>query len=115
MSPACRCSISAAVKASTRGCCACAAPIALEADVLGTIEHLASRLAATLERRGEGARLLQAALFRTDGKVFRIEVGTAEPLRDPFRIRRLFADPAIAYIHAHNAIRGCFAAAVERA
>lgn len=30
-------------------------------------------------------------------------------------IRRLFDDPAVAYIHAHNAVRGCFAAAVERA
>jgi hypothetical protein len=30
-------------------------------------------------------------------------------------IQRLFADPEIAYIHAHNATRGCFAALVERA
>jgi len=67
-------------------------PIALERDVLGTIEKLAEKLGALLERRGEGARLLQAALFRTDGKVFRIEVGTSEPLRDPARIRHLFAD-----------------------
>jgi protein ImuB len=67
-------------------------PIALERDLLGTIERLAAKLAALLERRGEGARLLQAALFRTDGKVFRIEVGTSEPLREPARIRHLFAD-----------------------
>ncbi len=69
-----------------------AEPIALERDVLGTIEKLAEKLGTLLERRGEGARLLQAALFRTDGKVFRIEVGTSEPLRDPARIRHLFAD-----------------------
>ena len=67
-------------------------PIALERDMLGTIEKLAAKLGALLERRGEGARLLQAALFRTDGKVFRIEVGTSEPLREPARIRHLFAD-----------------------
>jgi protein ImuB len=67
-------------------------PIALERDVLGTIERLAGKLNMLLERRGEGARLLQAALFRTDGKVFRIEVGTSEPLRDAARIRHLFAD-----------------------
>ena len=30
-------------------------------------------------------------------------------------IRRLFANPAIATIHAHNATRGCFAAKIERA
>ena len=69
-----------------------AEPIALEADVLGTLERLSGQLGQMLERRGEGARLLQAALFRTDGKVFRIEVGTAEPLRDAGRIRRLFTD-----------------------
>jgi protein ImuB len=67
-------------------------PIALEADVLGTIEHLAGELDLVLERRGEGARLFQLALFRADGKVHRLEVGTAAPLRDPARIRRLFAE-----------------------
>jgi Protein of unknown function (DUF1203) len=30
-------------------------------------------------------------------------------------IRRLFANPAIVAIHAHNATRGCFAAKIERA
>jgi protein ImuB len=67
-------------------------PIARQEDVLGTIERLAARLGAVLESRGEGARLLQTALFRSDGKVFRIEAGTAEPLREPKRVARLFAD-----------------------
>ena len=67
-------------------------PIAHERDVLGTIERLAARLGHVLEQRGEGARLLQVALFRADGKVFRVEAGTAAPLRDPARIARLFAD-----------------------
>jgi protein ImuB len=67
-------------------------PIALEADVLATIEHLAQELGRMLERRGEGARGLQAALFRTDGKVHRIVVGTGAPLRDGVRIRALFAE-----------------------
>lgn len=31
------------------------------------------------------------------------------------KIRAVFADPEIAYIHAHNAAHGCFAAKVERA
>ncbi len=31
------------------------------------------------------------------------------------KIRAVFADPGIAYIHAHNAAHGCFAAKVERA
>jgi protein ImuB len=67
-------------------------PIALERDVLGTIEKLGARLCALLTQRGEGARLLQVALFRADGKVFRIETGTAEPLRDPARIAKLFVE-----------------------
>jgi protein ImuB len=67
-------------------------PIAHERDVLGTIERLAARLCHVLELRGEGARLLQVALFRADGKVLRVEAGTAAPLRDSARIARLFAD-----------------------
>jgi protein ImuB len=67
-------------------------PILLEADVLGTTEFLAQELARMLERRGEGARRLQVALFRTDGQVYRTEVGTGAPLRDPARIRALFAE-----------------------
>lgn len=31
------------------------------------------------------------------------------------KIREVFANPDIAYIHAHNAAHGCFAAKVERA
>ncbi len=67
-------------------------PIAHESAVLGTIERLAGRLGPVLEQRGEGARLLQVALFRADGKVFRVEAGTGAPLRDAARIARLFAE-----------------------
>jgi protein ImuB len=69
-----------------------AEPIALEADVLGTIEHLAHELVKLMERRGEGARLIEVALFRTDGKVHRIAAGTGAPLRDAARIRALFVE-----------------------
>ncbi len=67
-------------------------PIGREDDVLGTVVHLAQELARAMERHGKGARRLQTALFRTDGKVARIDIGTSEPLRDPERIRRLFLD-----------------------
>jgi protein ImuB len=67
-------------------------PIGLERDVLGTIGRLATQLGAAMERREDGARLLQAVLFRTDNKVYRIEVGTGAPLREASRIVRLFAD-----------------------
>ena len=69
-------------------------PIAHERDVLGTIERLAARLGHVLEQRGEGARLLQAALFRADGKVFRVEAGTAAPLRDAGAHRAPVRGPA---------------------
>ncbi len=69
-----------------------AEPIGREEDMLGTILHLARELARAMERHGKGARRLQAALFRTDGKVARVEIGTAAPLRDPERIRKLFTD-----------------------
>ncbi len=45
-----------------------------------------------LERRGEGGRLFQVALFRADGTVHRLEIGTGAPLRDPARIRKLFEE-----------------------
>jgi protein ImuB len=67
-------------------------PIGLERDVLGTIGRLAGKLGAAMERREEGARLLQAVLFRTDNKVYRIEVATGAPLREASRIVRLFTD-----------------------
>jgi protein ImuB len=66
--------------------------ITREDDVLTIIASLASRMAALLEQRDEGARVLQAVLFRVDGVVDRMTIGTSRPLRDPSLIRRLFAD-----------------------
>jgi protein ImuB len=67
-------------------------PVAREEDVLGTIEQLAYELSRVLERRGEGARLIALSLFRADGKVYRLELGTGALLREPSRVRRLFED-----------------------
>jgi protein ImuB len=67
-------------------------PIAREKDVLASIEHLAARLAHTLTERGDGARQIELALFRTDGAVKRIGIGTARPQRDTQAIRALFAE-----------------------
>lgn len=67
-------------------------PIGRDDDVLGAIEQLAHELSQIMERRGEGARVLQAALFRADGKVYRIETASSAPLRDPQRIRQLFVE-----------------------
>jgi protein ImuB len=67
-------------------------PIAREEDVLVTVERLAVRLRRTLERQGEGARIIELALFRTDGAVRRVTVGSSRPLRDPGTIRKLFVE-----------------------
>ena len=44
-----------------------------------------------------------------------VDAVLAAPGEADAAIRRLFESPDTAYIHAHNAVRGCFAAAVERA
>jgi protein ImuB len=64
-------------------------PVAREEDVLATVERLAKRLKLALERQGEGARAFALTLFRTDGAVRHIVIGTARPLRDPGAIRAL--------------------------
>jgi protein ImuB len=67
-------------------------PIAREEDVLATVARLAGRLERTLAARGDGARRLELALFRTDGAVKRIAAGTSRPTRDPQAIRALFVE-----------------------
>ena len=67
-------------------------PIAREEDVLATVEGLARRIETTLAARGDGARRLELALFRTDGLVKRIAAGTSRPVRDPHTIRALFVE-----------------------
>lgn len=67
-----------------------AEPIMLTEDIESLTAMLASTLRKDLERRAEGVRTLQLALFRVDGAVRRITVGTSHPMRDPLLIRRLF-------------------------
>src|SRR5580704_14445196 len=69
-----------------------AEPIAREDDVLRVIERLAARLKPLLERRGEGARVVELALFRTDGAVRRVVISTSRPMRDPGDIRALYVE-----------------------
>jgi len=52
-------------------------------------------------------RAFDAAGMMTDADV--VEGRELEPL-----IARFFADPAVDYLHVHNAKRGCFAARVDR-
>ena len=55
-----------------------------------TIFVLAQDLATLLERHAEGARRLAVHLFRVDGLVKEIAIGTSRPLADPQAIARLF-------------------------
>ncbi|MFG1418776.1 hypothetical protein V5F38_11475 [Xanthobacter sp. V0B-10] len=73
-----------------------AEPVERVEDVLGLAAHLAGTLAGAMERHGAGARRLDLALFRVDGKVTRLSIGTSRPLRDPEVVRRLFAEKVAA-------------------
>jgi hypothetical protein len=59
------------------------------------------------------ARLLSLRAFDADGMMIDADIAegaAVEPL-----IARLFANPAVHYIHAHNAKRGCYAGRIDRA
>ncbi|HEX4026181.1 MAG TPA: hypothetical protein VHX18_01085 [Rhizomicrobium sp.] len=66
-----------------------AEPIVTEEMIAASLLQLAQHLSAILEREGRGARHLEAAFFRADGKVARIVVRMGEPLRDPKVMLRL--------------------------
>jgi protein ImuB len=67
-------------------------PILHEECILRSIERLAKRLKFVLESHGEGARRLELTLFRTNGTLCRVTVGTSRPLRDANDIRALFVE-----------------------
>ncbi len=60
-----------------------------------------------------GPRVLSMRGFDDDGMM--VDALITQPGDAEQGIRALFDNAEIAYIHAHNAIRGCFAAKVERA
>jgi len=58
------------------------------------------------------SRVLSLRAFDEDGMM--IDAALTQPGEADAGIRKLFENPAIATIHAHNATRGCFAAKIER-
>ena len=58
-------------------------------------------------------RLLAVRGFDTAGMMLEAEVGEGRDLAP--LVRQLFGNPGIAYLHAHFARRGCFAARIDRA
>ena len=74
------------------------------------------------EQRFEGIGVIPPALARRplslrgfDGEDMMIEADLAEGADVRPLIERIFANPNVAYIHAHYARRGCYAALIERA
>ncbi|MEO1702887.1 MAG: DNA polymerase Y family protein [Pseudomonadota bacterium] len=69
-----------------------AEPIGLINDIERVLYSLAHTLKPQLEAHGAGARALEFGLFRVDGLVTRLAVGTSCPLRDPDTIVKLFRE-----------------------
>jgi len=69
-----------------------AEPVVLIEDVERLVGLLSARMKTDLERREEGVRLAELALFRVDGAVRRLTVGAARPLRNPVLVQRLFRE-----------------------
>jgi protein ImuB len=67
-------------------------PVQATHDIERLVLLLSETLKSDLERRGEGVRTLELVLFRVDGMVFRLRIGSSLPLRDPVRIQRLFRE-----------------------
>jgi protein ImuB len=61
-------------------------------DIETTVLSLARDLGDMLTRHGEGARRLEVSLFRVDGQLHRLEVGTSRPVCDPVLVARLFRE-----------------------
>jgi len=69
-----------------------AEPVGRIEDVEQLLLALALHLKPGLERRGVGARVLEYALFRVDGAVYRLCVGASRPVRDPETVVKLFRE-----------------------
>jgi protein ImuB len=69
-----------------------AEPITEPADLLLATERLTADLVQRLAGEGMGARRLDLAFHRVDGRVERIRLGTARPSRDPCHLAALFKE-----------------------
>ncbi len=67
-------------------------PITEPTDLMLATERLTADLVLRLAREGTGARRLDLAFHRVDGRVERISLGTARPSRDPRHLAVLFKE-----------------------
>lgn len=57
-------------------------------------------------------RLLSVRAYDAEG--WMLDAAVTEGTRLEEVIERLFADPRVAFLHAHNAMRGCYACRIDR-
>ncbi len=69
-----------------------AEPVATSDAITLTLSALGKVLVEAMGRRGQGARQLEAAFFRTDGAVRAIGVEAGQPVSDAVVLMRLFAE-----------------------
>ena len=69
-----------------------AEPVTAQDFIADSILTLAGSLCRLMEERGQGARLLEASFYRSDGALSRIALETARPLREAKIIARLFRE-----------------------
>jgi protein ImuB len=67
-----------------------AEPLSLMASLMACLDHLVRSLCAELERQGRGGRLFETIFFHSDGRLRRLQVETAAPLRQAENLLRLF-------------------------
>jgi protein ImuB len=67
-------------------------PIGLADDIAAALRRLLHRLCEQLDRQQQGCRRLELTLYRVDGSVQSVAVGTAAPAREADHLARLFAE-----------------------
>ncbi len=69
-----------------------AEPILHAEGLAAVLQRLMPRLCADLAEAGQGARRLELACYRVDGRLAKLAVGTSRPSRDDVALLRLFAE-----------------------
>lgn len=69
-----------------------AEPIGTAEDIARGLDHLLADLSDHLTRAARGGRRLELTLFRIDGSVQQVAIGTARASRDPKHLARLFQE-----------------------
>lgn len=67
-------------------------PIGAPETIIRYLTSLTDKMCVSLEQRGLGARRVDLVICRVDGSRFGLRIGTAQPVRDPSRILRLFRE-----------------------